>query len=204
MKYFKSLFLLFMGCGFLLVTGCFPTSAYVARNQYLLDVKTFPMKPAADHRLTIAINTVSVMAPFNQLSFIYRINEFQYLTDYYHGFASPLSQQFDPLLLNYGRVFGNFTPVPVYHDLNSSTYRLQPIITYFYADYRDRQHPQAVVSLNLKLFKKPATLIMDKTFTARIPIQVKDTEHLLLAWDQGLRKVLTEGMKQVSSIDKKP
>lgn len=199
MKYFK----LIICCGLsLVIAGCF-SSTYVKRNQYLLNPQTFTLKQIKTHKYSVIVNLVSVSAPFNQLSFIYRVSNHQYLTDYYHSLATPLSQQFDSWLLNYSYALGNFTPITIYNELSNADYKLQPTITYFYADYRDRQHPQAVIALNFKLFKyekKQINTIMNQTFIARIPIQVKDTEHLLLAWNQGLQNVITKGIHELNKI----
>jgi len=198
MKYFK----IIISCVLCLaIAGCF-SSTYVKRNQYLLNPHPFPIKPTKMHKYEVTVNNVSVAAPFNQLSFIYRLSDYQYLTDYYHTFAIPLSQQFDSLLLNYSHALGNFTPISIYELVNTD-YKLQPVITQFYADYRDRNHPQAVVTLNLKLFKreeKQTKMIMNKSFTAHTSIQVKDTEHLLIAWQQGLQNVITQGIRNLNQM----
>lgn len=198
MKY-RILVLCFVG----FIAGCFSfSSTYVKRNQYLLNPDTFPLQQTKAHKCAVIINTVSVTAPFNQLSFIYRVSDVQYLTDYYHSFAVPLFQQFDSLLLNYSYALGNFNPISVY-ELSNADYKLQPVITQFYADYRDRNHPQAVIALNLKLFKredKQVKMIMNKSFTARISIKVKDTENLLIAWQQGLQNVMTQGIRDLNQI----
>jgi len=198
MKYLK----LVVVVGSLLLTGCFAPSSYVVRNQYLLNVKTFASQLVKTHAHTVIINMAYVASPFNQLSFIYRVSDSQYLTDYYHNFATPLSQQFDALFLNYAHALGNFDPITIYNELNNADYKLQPTITHFYADYRDRKHPQAVVALNCKLFKyeKKREAVMDKTFIARIPLQTKDTESLLLAWNSGLQNVMTDALREVIRV----
>lgn len=202
MKYFKSLTPIFIICGlFLTLAGCF-SPTYVKRDQYLLNPHTFTIKQIKTHKNTIAINAVAVVAPFDQLSFIYRISANRYLTDYYNSFAISLVQQFNPWLLNYSYALGNFTPLNQ-AELQHADYQLQPVITQFYADYRDRNHPQAVVALNFKLFKhtaKEVKMIMNKNFTALIPIKVKDTEHLILAWQQGLENVTTRGIHALNQV----
>lgn len=203
MKYTHRILQIIICCGLsIAIAGCF-SSTYVKRNQYLLNPQTFSIKQTKTHKYSVIVNSVSVTAPFNQLSFIYRVSDHQYLTDYYHTFATPLSQQFDSLLLNYSYSLGNFTPITIYNELSNADYKLQPTITYFYADYRDRDHPRAVVALNLKLFKhedKQIKMLMNKTFIAHIPIKVKDTENLLAAWQQGLENVTFQGIRDLNKI----
>jgi uncharacterized lipoprotein YmbA len=187
----------------LAISGCVSSSPYVVHNQYLLNMKTFASQPKQDYKYTVMINPVSVVPPFNQANFMYRTNDFQYLTDYYHGFAVPLAQQSDAFLLNYCYAIGKFQSLTIYGEFNQQAYKLQPMITQFYADYRERNHPSAIVALNLKLYRfenNKASMVMNRTFTARVPIKVKDTENLLIAWQDGLQTVMLQGIGELNKF----
>lgn len=189
-------------CGvFLALTGCI-SSTYVERKEYLLNLHNSHVKKMKIHKYAVMIDSSNVSAPFNQLSFIYRISNTEYLTDYYHTFISPLTQQFDPFLINYSYAVGCFDPIAV-NELGNSDYELQPTITQFYADYRDRNHPRAVVALNFKLVKREETKVvglLNKTFVAQVPIKAKNTQSLLVAWRQGLRRVTAQGIHAMNRI----
>lgn len=173
----------------LLSIGCISTK-YVEQKQYLLTIKTLPENKTKQHKISISVDHIKTIAPFEQLDFLYRINSDRYLTDYYHSFLILLSEQLEPMLINYLKALGNF-------NLDTAAQnKLQVQITEFYADYRDRTSPQAVIALRFVLTRfidgKPV-ILFDNVLRSSISLKEKNTDSLLTAWSIGLQNILKRG-----------
>ena len=178
------------------LTGCL-TSKYIEQKQYLLATKTPTNKHAVKHNETpLHVNHITAETPFNQLNFLYRINKYQYLTDYYNGFLALPAQQLDVILMSYIRNSSNFTPQDI-ATTTSNTLKVQ--LSKFYADYRDNRNPKAIISMHFVLLNSSNDkVILDRIFTQKIALQTKDTEGLLSAWSIGLQNILTNATKALN------
>lgn len=164
--------------------GCV-SSKYIERKQYLLETpESLLKKSSRSSTCPMVIEHVTALAPFDQLDFLYRVESTRYLVDYYHGFLVPPAEQLDAMLRSYFRGYG------------SCNTRLQVKLIELYADYRDHDHPQAVITLQFiltKLDEKGKNLVLaDKVLHANIPLCEKNTTSLLRAWDIGVQNVFAK------------
>ena len=177
------------------LTGCI-SSKYVEQKQYMLDVE----KPTDGHKInkqsSLYIDHVATTAPFDQLNFLYRINEYQYLTDYYNGLLVPPAEQLETTLTNYVKNSSKFT---IQSNALSASNILRVQLNEFYADYRDNKNPQAIINMRFVLSRSGDNkIILDKTFTQKAALQTKNTEGLLAAWNIGLQNILTNATKALN------
>jgi|GEM_PF-3541469 len=125
---------------------------------------------------SILIAPIDIAAPFDQQNFIYRVSTNQYLVDYYNSFMLAPARQLDSLLVNYLQTTKKFKSIVLQKEqqsFNTATNTsannaidatskmtkkiiLKIKILELYADYRDRNHPQAVVTLRINLIKQLA------------------------------------------------
>lgn len=179
-----------------LVAGCFP-SKYVERQQYMFSAPFKHSKHTANYAARkVLISRTSIAVPFDQLFFLYRISDTQYVTDFYNGFLVSPAQQFDGILVNYLYANANFYPVTI-EGAEVTEYFLNTEITEIYADYRNRDKPQAVIGVHMALMqqdkdKDKTKIILTKRFRAATPLCVKDTASLMAAWNADLRIILRE------------
>ena len=185
------LFLLSLLC--LTVTGCI-TSSYVKHKQYLLDIKALPEKINKQSKYTVILEPLTAIAPFDQLDFLYRVSADEYKIDYYNGFLVTPTEQLEPIVINYLKALGDFN---LDFTRNSVEPRLKLQITEFYADYRDRDNPSAVIALHFiltKLTGKKTEVLFDKILRAKVALKAKTNKSLLIAWKKCLQDVLTRGV----------
>ncbi|MCL5260253.1 MAG: hypothetical protein M1561_01010 [Gammaproteobacteria bacterium] len=194
----RKLFILLCGLScLLLVSGCFSVK-HIDRKQYLLDVKNFPAKKAPKCACILEINQLTATPPFDQLSFIYRISDTQYITDFYHSFLVAPTQQLSGLLTNRLYATGHIKQLA----FTSSHYKLYPKLTKFYADYRDRNHPKAIIAMQIMLSKETKStqaILLDKNFIVQVPIQEKNSDCLLAAWNKGVATILAAETKAITT-----
>lgn len=182
----------------LTITGCLgaSTNKYVEKRQYLLQVD-LPKKTAkakAPNKHSLLIESVSAESPFGQSSFLYRVSDNQYLVDYYNDFLSAPATQLDLLLNKYLTATGKFNLI-TREEETASSYKLRLRILEFYADYRDRQQPEAVITLQVSLTKPSKTTpikILNQTFHATVPLESKSTDDLLASWDECLNDIFAQ------------
>lgn len=183
--------------------------------------------------IAVTIVPTSIHAMFNQQYFLYRITDNRYLPDYYNSFLTSPTRQFDALLSQYLRSTGKYFIVTVEDTLShdESSYTILTInknlprhnilhltIVEMYADYRDRNHPQAVIVVHVKLIQKNSTIkkldraqttitnapttttaikLIDETLHFAAPLQVKDTESLLQTWEKCVAKLFAKVEKMM-------
>ena len=126
-----------------LLTGCLNRSQPdIAR--FLLGTPTLSISPIT---LTYTVNVLSskVAAPYAGHSFIYRLNDEHYESDFYHRFLSNPSQMLTVAMtaaLSQSNLFKN---VIFATNVQESDLLLEASITELYADYRS--NPTAVLTL---------------------------------------------------------
>ncbi|MBF0314847.1 MAG: hypothetical protein HQK52_15605 [Oligoflexia bacterium] len=201
-----------------LAIGCFSTK-YLSHEEYLLHIpvpgpdRDRDRDPDPTDKLSIKkallfVPQVTIDPPFNQLYFIYRTSDFQYLTDYYHSFMVSPEEQFHFALIKHLKQMTAFdlilsSPEMIKIKDTQTTLKLQTTISELYADYRIRDYPQARVSIHFSLTKiKPhggkPIIVADKTLSTAIAMKAKDTESLLLAWNKCFQEILEQLLQQIS------
>jgi uncharacterized lipoprotein YmbA len=160
--------------------GCF-SPKYMKRQQYLLNSNDHPCYHDNHYTRNVLLHHVTVASQFDQMDFIYRVSDMQYVTDYYNGFMAPIGQQLDSAELSYFREHAHFYPVTS-DDLADADIVLNTHVAEMYADYRDRVHPCAVVSMHVVMIHKTSqkqVILLDRTFCTRVFLPKKDTSSLL-------------------------
>lgn len=183
----------------LVVSGCI-SSKYVEQKQYLLNIKTLPEKKIKESKCLVAVDHMMAISPFDQHNFLYRISDNQYLIDYYHSFLVSPTEQLDPVFTSYLKALGNFDLDIT--GLAITQNHLQVQLTEFYADYRVRARPYAVVALHFVLSKSTKgkhIILLDKTLHAKVALKIKNTETLLWAWNICLQNIFTRGVRELNA-----
>lgn len=184
-------------CFFL--AGCI-SSKYVEQKQYLLATEKPVNKHKINKKSSLYLNHIVAQAPFDQLNFLYKINKYQYLTDYYNGFLVPPAEQLETTLVNHINNLSKFT---IQNNTQSASNTLFVQLNEFYADYLDSKNPKAVISLHFILTSSNDNkIILDKNFTQKIALQTKSTESLLSAWNIGLQNILTNATRALNQCIK--
>lgn len=181
----------------LLLAGCLGTK-YIQQNKFMLQVN-IPKKPATSYNgIVLQIEEPTIATQFANTSFVYRTSNTQYQTDYYNIFFIPASEQIKQLLSGYlgrSRSISRVVDVP---SVIKAKYLLSTKILELYADYRDRNHPTGVITIEFSLFKESSGKyyeLMHTTLSQATSLQQKDSESLVSAWNTDLQKIF----KQLSS-----
>ncbi|KPJ67538.1 MAG: hypothetical protein AMJ43_04630 [Coxiella sp. DG_40] len=176
----------------LISSGCI-REQYIQRNEYMLDVKMPSKSKSSASNKVLEINNVTIAPQFSNLSFVYRISDINYIRDYYHIFFNPPEQQIEQLVVKYLQIKNLFKYIITDTNILQPDYILRYEITALYADYRDFKRPKAVAIIHFTLFdSKTSRILMNRKFSAVIPLRKKDTQNLVYAWNKGLEKILVQ------------
>lgn len=192
--------LLIIGLFCLMATSCISTK-YIQQQHYLLDVKTLPEKKEMVYNSTVFIDNITALAPFDQLDFLYRIKSGRYLTDYYNGFMVLPVEQIKPMLMNYLKALGKFN-LDITRSLTIPN-KLKIQLIELYADYRDNNHPQAVIAMRFTLsrsLQNNTVILLDKILYGRVTLKEKNTVSLISSWNIGLQDVLKRGVAVLNEV----
>lgn len=189
--------------------GCL-TQKYARQNQYLLNIPSAQkywrneQNAPKSGKTEVLVENITAKVPYDQLHFIYRISEAQYLTDYYNSFFVAPTEQLYPALVNYCKMSRKFTPITAASS-GEQKIKLHLEIEALYADYRNKSNPQAVVSVHLILMQGSGdgqgNILLDKTISSSQPLHVKDTENLIAAWSKGVTDVLTRVVQELNDVE---
>lgn len=186
------LFLLFYAA----CSGCMPSSApYPAVNKYMLDVKTPKKILTTRSRKNLMVRSTTVIPQFSNLNFVYRKSKIQYVTDHYNEFYT-----FPGTLINQA-IVKYLTAANIFHFVTNDNhpvytkYLLTSKVVELYADYRNRNCPKAVMTIQFNLFTQnnevKSIMLLNKTFSAACRLQQKDSQNLVNAWNKDLANILS-------------
>lgn len=181
-----------------LLCGCVAVK-HIDRQQYLFDIKTSPVTKTIAPIFNLKIHNTTAIAPADQISFLYRITANEYRTDYYHSFLIAPTQQLTTHLASFIYATKHLRLAPD----NNSKYNLYPKLTKLYADYRDTSNPKAVIATHILLTKDAKgdrRVLLDKIYNYAIPIQKKNSESLIAAWNEGITQMLLLASRDIESV----
>lgn len=186
------------------LAGCFSTS-YLQQNKFMLHVNMPKESKTLRNAIVLQLEDPSITPQFANNSFVYRISNTQYETDYYNIFFIPAFQQVKQLLANYLSRSPYISHVVDAPSVIKAQYVLSPNIISLYADYRDRNNPTGVVTIEFNLYKHLSGKyysVLHKTFTEATPLQQKDSYSLVNAWNTGLQKIFKRMSAQLNNAMK--
>lgn len=126
-------------------------------------------------------------------SFVYRISEAGYESDFYNQFLVA------PAPLISEEVRKGLARSPLFeHVINSSselqpTHRLEGTINALYGDFRNISAPKAILEIQFFLTKQAAgekQIMMDKRYSKSVPLGGRTPEALVKGWSEALDAVL--------------
>lgn len=142
----------------------------------------------------LEVSELRISPRYQGQSFVYRISEAGYESDFYNQFLiAPAALVTEELRkgLAQSRIFAYVT--------NSAsqlrpTHRLEGTVNALYGDFRGGVEGRAVVELELFLTKQVpqgTEVLMDKRYSRSVPLTRRSPEALVKGWDESLRGIFT-------------
>lgn len=178
--------MLIMAWALVLLPACFPLERNIGEKKlYSLGAKPVPRVNSMPGTLpTLLVKEFDITSMYTSNSFVYRMDEFQFKTDYYNEFiispqrmitAAVKQALFDARL--FSKPMGG---KPADHRLHGRVVRI-------YGDFRQANRPLAVMEISLTLDTADK-----KTFSKEMEIGNRTPQALIAGWNTLLDEIIRE------------
>lgn len=177
-----------------LVACSLPTSGPVTPSSFMVNPERSgaPLKTRTSYWLKIG--SVSVSAPYDGRSLVYRLGDQRFEKDFYNVYTTLPAEMISNAERQWINQSGIFSAAIGQSNTLFPYYTLQASVNEFYGDYRVR--PEAVVSVEFFLtFEsggKSNPIIGSNRYTKRIALKDNTPEALVLGQQQALAEILKE------------
>jgi len=191
-----------IACGFV-SAACSLSQPYPAKGNFTINPPspTGSSKPDSAPEC-IQIDPVSVAPPYGQQSFVYRVGDNQFQTDYYNQFISPPNR-----LLTGATVEGlarrsSATTVLEPSSTAGCALRLEVHITDLYADLRPGRNLAIIRARFMLLRDTPGTttVLGDWSLESAEPLLSPDPPDIAAAYGRGYSAILSRLAKQLAAV----
>jgi cholesterol transport system auxiliary component len=180
--------LLCVGCSAL--TGSTPRKA-----RYMLAVRHVPPAERAPRGAVLEVRTLSVAAPFADRSFVYRIGESAYETDYYSEFLAAPDRLITCEVMEWMVGSGLFNIVTDAYAGVDSQFALEGHVVELYGDYRPGREPRAIMQIQFMLIDvsgpRPSVVHFAR-YRREEPVTGTGPAGLVVGWNRALAQIMTE------------
>lgn len=175
------------GCGSL-------NKPYPSKETFGLTTSELP--PAASrHEALLRVERVRIAPPYDTRMFVYRLSETQYQTDYYNAFVDDPERLLTAELVRRLSQAGLFAAVLEPTANIETPLRMETSVMDYYADFRDKASPRAVVRARvlLVLDRVDATAVQAEWLVEKsAPIRGTHASDIADAWGRAVSEMITE------------
>ena len=174
-----------------------PDKAYFA-----IDVPP-PAKAKASSDLVLRVRRVNVGTPYHARTFIYKVGEGEFESDYYNGFITTPAENLTGELIEWLAAGGPFASAIDGASSVSHQLVLESNVTALYGDYTDKQAPQAVIEAKFFLMDDTGAdirIVFQKTYRQIAPVDGEGPAALVKGWNAAYRQVLSEIARDLAQV----
>lgn len=168
----------------------------------------YPSRPASSTGPVLAVRLLETAPEFETQFFVYRTGDFTWESDFFRVFADSPSAQITAVTRRWLQGSGMFSSIAIPGLAPGNSWQLQGFVDRLYGDFRDRSHPQAVLSMSFSLLPPGSTaksdVVFTKNFHANVPLAQNSPDGLMRAWDAALSQVLRELVSELRRVDWTP
>ena len=187
-----------IACLCLLTTGCLTRPALTVQTFDFTapETNTAAASAAQAQGPVLAIRTLKIMPPYDGCSFVYRTGESSYVRDPYAEFISAPAQLLAPQIGQLLVQDGHFSSIVRPTGGVKPDQLAEITVSQLYGDFRDRAHPQAILTLRFTLLSATngmtGQVLFQKAYTRSLPMDSASPVALIHAWNQALTEITTE------------
>ena len=195
-----ALLLLFISC-----YGCVSLErSYPEKRYFVLEASESVMlaNPAGDRILSVS--NLRVSPRYADRSFVYRISEAGYETDFYNQFLTATDLMIGEEVrrsLGASRVF-KYVVGP--SNQLQSNYALEGSVNALYGDFRDLNAPAAFLEIEFFLYNEDVVnprIIMQKRYLKSVAINTRSPDALVKGWNAALSEILAALIADLKTVN---
>lgn len=148
----------------------------------------------------LMIKELSIASEFDSHSFVYRMDQYKYTTDFYNEFvaypAGLITEKISEKLYH-SEYFSPFST----HRQQDVSFRLFGKITALYGDMQNRKSPEAVMGIRFILEKKTGdtfSKVFARTYQVREILSSSEPEQLAAGWSKGLDTITSDFLNDLA------
>ena len=186
----RAILLLFISC-----YGCVTLErSYPEKRYFVLEVSqsATPVNPAGDRILLVS--NLRVSPRYADRSFVYRISEAGYETDFYNQFLTATDVMIGEEVRRGLGASQYFKYVVGPSNQLQPNYVLEGSVNALYGDFRNLNAPAAVLEIEFFLHNEDAAnpgIVMQKRYVKSIAINTRSPDALVKGWNAALNDILT-------------
>jgi ABC-type uncharacterized transport system auxiliary subunit len=182
-----------------LLAGCVCLTGCLSRPPLVKEEFTFSASPAGAaatgrNGAILGIRRLTVAAPFDGQSFVYRTGDFSYEQDPYADFLSAPSQSLEQPLRDSFRNSGAFGAVAEPDSALLPNLLTEINVSQLYGDFRTNAAPAAVLEMRLVFFEASngvaGKVRFQKTYLECVPLPRRTASALMAGWNEALDKIV--------------
>lgn len=176
----------------LMIAGCGPKS--YEKQYYMLDTRRSASAVAGDNSNLVQVHRFTVASAYNSKSFIYRMGEFEYESDFYNEFLVSPGAMITEKTRNWLSESGLFGRVLAPGDGLAPTHVIDGNVIALYGDFREKSSPRAVMEVRIFLSetetRSESGIVFGNTYKSSIGFESREPAALVAAYDRCLTEIL--------------
>ena len=144
----------------------------------------------------LGIRHLRIAPPFDGRSLVYRTGEFSYVRDPYAEFLDPPEEEMMAPVRGWLSRAGGFSDVVDAGSALKPNTVVEIRVTELYGDFRQSEHPCAVVTMHLVFFEArngvPTKPILQQEYSRNIPVTAPSAAALMEGWNQAFGGIFAE------------
>ncbi len=188
-----------------LFPACNLSTPYPSKSLYIINT-TAPDRPLPQPRhkdITLRIRRFIALPPFNDEAFVSRLGPNSLRRDYYNVFAAPPADIITSDLIQWLRAAQSFNAVIDASSATPHQWVLEGRIQDLSIDMSDPPHPQAVIALQILLLDDSGAaghILLDKSYTERVPVASADPSAAAAGWATACSKVFSRITDDLNTV----
>ena len=153
------------------------------------------------------MGNVRVAAAYAGNSFVYRLDDVQYVSDPYHAFIAEPGAMLGNRMAEWLDRAGPFKTVVQPGSARPAGYVLEAMVTEIYGDFRAGQRPAAVLAVEFALIDQAdarSKVVYERTIASRIDLPQASPEALVRGYGKALAEILSELVPELGGETKQP
>ncbi|WP_246052115.1 ABC-type transport auxiliary lipoprotein, LBF_0736 family [Leptospira idonii] len=184
------------------IGNCFGvTKSFPEKRYFLIEAGPFSATYHPPKGSSLKLRRFAISQKFEGKEFVYRKDNVNYESDFYHSFFIPPSSNLKEEIVKGLIKQKNFEWDGAAQTRVDPTHFAEVNVQQLYGDFRSNQ-PAAVMEIEFLFYSEKdgnTQILLRKTFTKTVSIQKKEPEALVLGWNDALTQILNELGAELSS-----
>ena len=189
-------------CVALVIAACSIGDPAPHITTYAIELPPPAAAGTARHPYTLRVGNVRVAPSFAGSALVYRVDDVQFTSDFYHAFIAEPGPMLGGLMAEWLGRTGPFKTVSQPGSAVNAPYILETVVTELYGDFRARRAPAAVMTVQFSLVDVTGPtprMVMERFIGRRVDIAAATPDALVRGYGRALGEILTELSTEIAA-----